>query len=261
MEPDGIVAEAVFAGNLREPNRLELLFTPSYSRAFNSWAGYGRVTNLAPYIGADGHTYVLTSYFETQKGSSALANFICLYDVTANSWVYERPRLQGKMPNHSNSIRHMTISGTSAYMSFEDKLIRWDLAAGRVQDSIVLFNTSPYPTTYPSAKNVWMNDRYIVINTTNQDVQIFDKTSHASLYRINGMTGSVQVDFATNRLFKTDGDFLDIYDIQTGKKLESIIAPCEQFSGNLTVWTNSQGVVQMAVAGMSGGMYRYAVTR
>ena len=155
----------------------------------------------------------------------------------------------------------MTTSGNVAYLTFEDKLIQWDLAAGRVQDSIVLFNTSTYATSYPSAKKMWINDRFIVVETSNNDVQVFDKASRASLYRTQGMTGSVQVDFATNRLFNTDGDFLDVYELSTGKKLESIIAPCEQFSGNLAVWTNPQGAVQVAAAGQHGGMYRYAVTR
>jgi len=258
MEPDGVSAEAVFAGNLHEPNRLEPLFTPSYSRTSNSWAGYGRVTAIAPYIGADGHTYVLTSFFETQTGTIALANFMGLYDATAKAWVYERQRVVGNLPKNSTGIQNMTLSGTSAYLAFEDKLIRWDLATGLVRDSIVLFNTSAYPSSNPSARNVWMNDRSIVVETTNNDVQVFDKTTHAKLYRTVGMTGSVRVDFASNRLFRIDGDLLDIYEIHTGKRIAAITAPCQPFSGQIAVWTDSQGMVQLAAARNDGNIYRYA---
>ncbi|MEO6758098.1 MAG: hypothetical protein ABIO24_01505, partial [Saprospiraceae bacterium] len=90
VEADGVTADAVFTGNLRNPEQLDLLCTPSYSRAEHAWAGYGWIMSMAPFTGEDGHAYLMLSYFETEQALGKENYFLALYDLSSQTWVYER---------------------------------------------------------------------------------------------------------------------------------------------------------------------------
>ena len=256
-ERDGISAHAVFVGDLRDRERLDLLFTPSYSRSAHNWAGYGWITALAPFTGADGHAYLLTAFFEPTPDSYALHNFLGLYDVTTRTWVYERRPIFGHSADTQTGIQHLVISGTTAQISVEDKVINWDLAKGTVRDSMVLSITAGYGPGYVTAHQLWANEQYIIVLTNNGDVRVFDKTSRAVLYRIDQGSTTVRVAFDLNRLFVPTGGSVSVYEISTGKKLETIRAPCEQFTENLSACKDEQGALQLAMEGGAGNIYRY----
>ena len=252
-ERNGVYAHAVFVGDLHDADRLDLLFTPSYSRDTHNWAGYGRITALSAFAGADGHTYLLTAFFEPLRNSHTEAHFMALYDATARAWVYERQPIQTKI-----GIHRMTVAGTSAYIGVEKKVLAWDLAAGTVVDSLVLFNNNIYPNSYETAEDLWVNDQYVIVKASGGGVQVFDRTSHAALYRFY-LAGTVRVEFDLDRLLVFNGGLINLHEISTGKKLQTITPPCEGLTENALVWKDGPGNIQLAVAGCAGNIYRYTL--
>ncbi len=262
MEPDGVKAQAVFVGNLQEPGRLDRLFTPAFSRTIGSnWAGYGRISAIAPFTGADGHVYLLTAFWEPQANSNALLNFVGLYDMTTRTWVYDHQPVIGTLPNHATGIRRMVIADASAYLSFEDKVLQWNLAEGKIQHSITVFNgNSAYGAISGSkVQNLWVNAQYIVAATDNSGgVQVFDRTTHAVRYRLDKVSGTVQTAFDVDRLVVADHGLIEVYALSTGRQLETIVAPCEGFSGSTMMWKDAQGYVHLAVGSATGSsFFRY----
>ncbi len=252
-ERDGVSAHAVFVGNIQDADRLDLLFTPSYSRDTNTWAGYGRITALSAFAGADGHTYLLTAFFEPQRNSQTEAHFMALYDATARSWVYERQPIQTRI-----GIHRMTVAGASAYIGVEKQVLAWDLAEGIMVDSLVLFNNNNYPNSYEKARDLWVNDQYVIVKAGNGGVQVFDRTSHAPLYRMY-RASSVRVEFDSDRLLVFDEGLLHVCKISTGQILQTITPPCEGLTEKSAVWKDGQGNIQLAVAGGAGNIYRYVL--
>lgn len=259
-EADGVSAHALFVGDLHDADRLDMLFTPAYSRDTHAWAGYGWITEVAAFAGEDGHSYILTAFFETQKGTIAIANFVGLYDVTARSWVYERRPVFGRSANTHTSIRHMVINGTSAYFTLENKLIHWNLAAGNLVDSVLLFDknkdVSPHAISYVTAEALWANDQQVIVQTSG-DVQFFAQADLAPLYRLD--CGAVRTDFDLDRLFAFSGGAMEVYKLSTGEKLSTIMPPCEGFTRNIATWKGSHDRIELSIVGRANNIYRYVL--
>ncbi len=245
-DAEGIVADAVFVGNLREPNRLDLLFTPAYSHAHHSWAGYGRITSLTPFMGADGHTYVLSAYFETQASSNALRAFMALFDVTTKSWVYERQELTtASLIIIYNSVQQITVRGTTAYLSWMGKILVWNISSGTVLETISMTPANSMQDGFYG--DLLVSEQYILVKDNNAALQVLDNATHQPLYSIRPLSGTLRAAFDLDRLFVTNWDRIDVYEISTGKKLETILPACDQFSDGIVVWKDVYGTTHVAV--------------
>lgn len=254
MDVKGVSNSAVFVGDLHDGDRLDLLFTPAYSRDTHTWAGYGRISDLVVFAGEDGHAYMLTSFFEPKKGGIREAFFMGLYDITARSWVYERQPINTKI-----TARQLTISGSMAYVSIDNNVVAWELATGVVTDSLLLFEGYNYYDNIIAAGNIWVNDQYLLISNPENYLQFLDKTTLAVLRQIDRPFSTVKVDFELNRLFMPQWGSIAVYELSTGKILKWITAPCELFTGEISVWQDDEGSIQLAAAGRAGNIYRYVL--
>lgn len=254
MDRKGVGSHAVFVGDLHDGNRLDLLFTPSYSRDTHNWAGYGRITDLVAFTGADGHAYILTAFFEPKKGSYREAFFMALYDITAQAWVYERQPI-----NTKNTANYLAISGNSAYISIDNKVAELDVATGVIKDSLLLFKGYNQYSIIVTAQNIWVNDQYLMIHNDENVLQFLDKTTLAVVHQIDRSFSTIQVEFGLNRLFMPQWGSIGVYELSTGKILDWIMAPCENFTGEIVAWQDSEGSIQLAAAGREGNVYRYVL--
>ena len=256
-DENGVVSDAVFTGNLREPERLDLLFTPAYSKLHHSWAGYGRITALAAFAGADQHTYVLLSYFETKEGTNDLDIYMALYDGTTQRWVYER-QSPDDQPVTISGVHQIIVAGGSAYFHLLGKVHVWDILAGKTIKTIISPSLSSTSAGYFDSE-MQINEQYMVVKGNVGDLQVWENNGHSLLYRIFPLSGDVKAAFYLDRLIVSSTDYIDVYELSSGKKLETIVAPCKRFMYGNAVWKDAYGAINLAVGAGDGNIYHYVL--
>lgn len=110
---------------------------------------------------------------------------------------------------------------------------------------MLLFNQHNY--SYAATDNLWASQQYIIVESSNSDLQVFDPISHAVLYRIDRVSGTIRVELDLNRLFVVGSDYIDIYELYRQKTATY----CRRLANNsptIAVWKSSPSVMEVVAA-------------
>ncbi|MEO6037314.1 MAG: hypothetical protein ABIQ93_02805 [Saprospiraceae bacterium] len=127
------------------------------------------------------------------------------------------------------------MTGPTAYLSCEGKILIWEIASGKVLDSIESVPVGSNKEGFSG--KLLVNTQYIIANDGN----------------------AVRAEFDLDRLFTIGSTGIGIYEISTGKKLETILAPWQQFGNGLAVWKDVYGAIHVAVESGVGKIYHYVL--
>ena len=262
MDADGKTQDAIYAGNMESSEDFGLFLTPQYSRQFyNSWCGFGKATEIKAFEGANTETYLLIAFFEPIDQFN-LVNFMGLYNLTRQTWVYERAPLN-QVPS-GKGVQNMSLVSGIVRMPFGDSIFVWDVMAGKMKSSIGL-PVGSYGHKL-QAGNIWSNESLTLVNTNESEVIAYDNTSNAIKYRISGLNGaSLQVDLEYDLFFLPSNEYYQIFELSTGHTLSAITSPCQneasaQFTDAHFCRKEEDGRVKLALQG-GETVYQYDVKR
>lgn len=223
MDAGGQKYDAIYATNLEASGDFERFLTPEYSRKFeNSWCGYGRVSEIKAFK-ANAEEFLLISFLEPID-QYKLLNFVGLYNLSRQAWVYERaplnqnPGVQG--------VHSMSLVSDIARMPLGDSIFVWDVMAGQLKSKIAM-PLGKYGQRM-QANKIWSNQTTTFVNTNESDFLAFDNGSNQIVYRLTDLhAATVQVELEHNLIILPSADYYQVFDLSKGQSLKSITAPCQ----------------------------------
>ncbi len=248
MDADNKTHDAIYAGNMESSEDFGLLITPQYSRQVSSfWCGFGGVKDIKAFAGVDAEAYLLISFFEPVDQYNIL-NYVGLYNVTSQSWVYERVPLS-QVP--SGFAAHMSLAAGIARFPLGDSLFIWNVMAGSSTATLRL----PMGNYGQNLKGheIWSSDRYTLIKTSENEILAYDNQSNSLRYRTSKIIGyHVSVNFDQNLILVPNSNGCQIFKLSTGSELLTIQSPCENdakagFTEAVVCWSGNNGMTQIAL--------------
>lgn len=262
MDSEGKKCEAIYATTLETSEDFGLFLTPKYSRQYyNSWCGYGRVTEIKAFKGANAEEFLLVSFLEPVD-EYKLLNFVGLYNLSRQKWEYERAPLNQK-PG-VQGVFSMSFVSDIARMPLGDSIFVWDVMAGQLKSKIAM----PFGGYGKRliAGRIWSNQSATFVNTNESEFIAFDNASNHIIYRLSNLNSAfIQVELEQNLFLVPSADYCQVFDLSSGQAFKPITAPCQndapaKFLETYRLWETENGAFKIAL--QSGTtVYEYDIVK
>lgn len=263
MDSANVPYETIYSGHIENGQDFGPFLAPKYSRQVsNNWMGYGRVNKIKAFTGPNNEAYLLVSFSEPVD-DFVLLNYVGLYNLDRQTWVYERKPLS-ITPLRTAVLDMAVCNGISARLTLGDSLFVWDVMAGAATHSAKL----PMGNYGQNLKgqSIWSNDRLTLIKTSDNEVLAYDNPSNTLLYRTQNVGGYyISVFFDQDLFIMPSYDVCRVFELSSGRELMTIYPPCENgvrasFAETVACWKGINGAIQFVLLSETTA-YQYELKR